>query len=183
MISKRNWIWVSTLTMVAVALPASADGADEVPLYTNADLQQFGEPEPIAPPPATTDADRQWGFVHDYLDREYARIDSDRRDAVDRALAEPPETAPTDTLRGYGVYAPGLYGAYYGGGYGVGQRGRGHRDRSALPRYDTRTARHGYFVPAQRRKSAAATGGIRRGGNKRGGSHGGAKRGGGGRRR
>ena len=167
-----NWAWV--LAVFAVASMVSAESADPVPTYTNADLQKFGEPEPVAPPPEDTEVDRQWEFVHDYLDREYSRIDSDRRHTVDRALTEAAEPAPSDTWRGYGVYAPGLFGY----GRGIGRPSRpGNRDRRALPRYDTRTARHGYYVPAKRHMPVKSI-------HKSGGNRGGAKPGrGGGRRR
>ena len=159
--------------VVAVAPCVRAETDPQVPVYTNADLLKFGDPEPVAPP--ATDADRQWEFVHDYIDRELSRIESDRRHVVERALAEPPVPAPADTWRGYGVYAPGVYGY---GSYGRGNRaGRGTGRGHSLPRYDIRTARHGFYVPAQR-FSSTATGGVDRGAIEAGGRHGGRHRGG-----
>ena len=67
------------MSLVAAGVGACAQDG-EVPLYTNADLEQFGAPEnPVSPPPPAEDAERQWDFVQEHLDREYSRIDADRR--------------------------------------------------------------------------------------------------------
>jgi hypothetical protein len=148
-------------------------------LYTTADLQQFGDPEPApADSPSEERDDRHREIVNDFLDREYARIESEQRLAVMRSSAQPPETESPDSYDGFGPYVLGGYGGYYGGYYDDGfcnQPGRGYY---RLPPYDLRTARHGYLVPAQRFARGPRAGAIRSGiGHGRGmvGHHGGFK--------
>jgi len=133
-------------------LAAGDDGTPEVRLYTNADLRQFGDPEP-APVDTSSEerSDRERGIVIDFLDREYARIQAEQQLAVLRSSVQPPETESPDSYGGFGPYVLGGYGGYYGGYYGDGRfDNKPHRGYYRLPPYDLRTARHGYFVQAQR---------------------------------
>jgi len=144
--------------VVALGVPCAAAGdpsdrAEDVPLYTNADLLQFGNPEPV-PAEATDDddgIDRERQFVEDFLDREYSRVEADQRLALARS-SQAAANEPQETYDEYGPYFIGGYGGYYGGYYGGCGRGcddrRGGYDR--LLAYDIRTARHGYYVPARR---------------------------------
>ena len=115
------------LTLAMASRPTRA-AEDEVPLYTNADLDRmFGKSEPSAPSrvPSTT-AEEDWGRVESFLDREYARLDADRKYELERrALREEPPRA--DYYAGYAVWGLGypastwwygVSGAYARGTYG-----------------------------------------------------------------
>ena len=52
-----------------------AQSDDEVYVYTNADLERLG---PIPESIACCREDYGWGFVQDFIDREYRRLDADR---------------------------------------------------------------------------------------------------------
>jgi hypothetical protein len=130
---------------------------DEVPLYTNADLEKFGPPSapaPETPPPATETADGQWRFVQEHLEREYARMAYDRGLELEESLGDPAYRPEENAPAVYPYYGWGLWGGWYDGSrYGRSpyrEPGRYH----ALPYYDLRTARHGYLVP---RKDAPST--------------------------
>jgi hypothetical protein len=123
----------------------------EVPLYTNEDLDRFGPaqtPAPDPPPPSVDDVDRQWDFVQEHLDRERARIQTDRALSIEESLAEPaPEN---ERYVGYPIY--GRFG-YNGYPYRYGHVRPDRYHIQPYP-YDRRTARHGYYLP---RKDAPPT--------------------------
>jgi hypothetical protein len=121
---------VSAALVLALAVASGpARAADEeVPLYTNADLDRmFGKSEPTAPsgPPSTT-AEQDWHRVESFLDREYARLDAERKYELERrALREAPPQA--DYYNGYAAWGLGypastwwygVSGAYARGTYG-----------------------------------------------------------------
>ena len=146
------WVVVVAAVGMWVTTPFADDDDAEVRLYTNADLRQFGDPEP-APVEGSSEerGDRQREIVVDFLDREYARIETEQRLAIQRSSVQPPETESQDGYDGFGPYVLGGYGGYYGGYYDDGGfYGKPDRGRYRLPPYDLRTARHGYLVPARR---------------------------------
>jgi hypothetical protein len=67
----------------------SAPRAEErdVRLYTNADLERFPD-LPDSRVEAAKPSTEEWGFVTDYLQRQYSRIDADRAHALQRERAE-----------------------------------------------------------------------------------------------
>jgi hypothetical protein len=121
--------------------PATSTTTEAAPrLYTNADLAKFGPPAPTTAPrreTAPVDDDAAWAFVQTVLDREAARLEAERRHALDmagRSAYEADSGFPVD--RGYAAGA-GYYGYGYGYGYdplvfpGFGDRTRlGARFRS-----------------------------------------------------
>ena len=120
---------MNRIALAGVVLALVATGpvraGDAVPVYTNADLDRmFGKaPEPSAKP--YVDADADWQRVGAFLDREYARVDADRKHDIDRASVRV-ETREENEFRGWpagawwGSYP--YYGGYYRtnpyGGYG-----------------------------------------------------------------
>jgi len=73
----------------AIAQTQTADRNEPVRVYTNADLERL-EPIPTQPanPPTPEEVAQRWEFVQSVLDEAYARIDADRRHALDRRLTE-----------------------------------------------------------------------------------------------
>jgi hypothetical protein len=105
--------------ILAALLPAPWVAAEpEVHVYTNADLQRFelpgetGEPDPQ---PVET-----WGYVVDYLEREWARIDADRSHDLERARVRNDEMLRDRSTISI-PYAPFYYG------FRVHDRYRGNR--------------------------------------------------------
>jgi hypothetical protein len=135
--------------IIAAGVTVSAQEQEEVPLYTNADLEKYGPPEtpnPPSPPPASQASDGRWVFVQDHLDREYSRIATDRRLDLEESLVQPAPQPVDDGYVGYPFY--GRLGLWGYGDYGYGRGRRGDRLRDDFRRYyDQRTARHGYLVP------------------------------------
>jgi len=156
---RKASLWVLTIVALSVppplALGAGDQTAGEVRLYTNADLERFGDPDPAQLEGPTSNLDHDWELVNEFLDREQSRIEADQRLSLERSLAQP-ATAPSDTY--VAPYLGGYYG-YYGGAYGYG-RGTLRRGPYRLPRYDLRTARHGYLVPARRRAPGDRDGAV-----------------------
>ena len=92
-------------------------------LYTNADLAKYGPPAPSTAPRAETvrtDDAANWAFVQATLDREAARLEAERRHALDTsrgAYSEPSSGFAVDS-----GYLPGYYGYGYGYGFDRGFR-------------------------------------------------------------
>jgi len=121
--------------VLAFQPPARAEqlpAGEPVPLYTNADLEKFGPPTAPDGPVRTPDGG-EWRFVQEFLDREYARVDADRRHDLDRAVVDE-YTAPPEPR--YRLLSP-YYG--YSGYYGY----RGYDGYPGYPRT------YPYGVPAQ----------------------------------
>jgi hypothetical protein len=107
---------LTVLGLLVVATLLTAPGAraqqvgtgDEVPLYTNADLAKFGSPAPAPAPASPSEISRQWDFVHDHLDREYERLEVQRRIETERAqlTAAEPEPNPEPIWSGHLLLAP-----------------------------------------------------------------------------
>jgi len=145
------WVLAAVVALGApcgVAADPRDDRAEEVTLYTNADLLQFGEPEPADASDDDEAVDRERQFVGDFLDREYSRVEADHRLALLRSSSQAAATAPPETYEESGPYFIGGYGGYYGDHGHRYDKPRGGYFR--LPPYDLRTARHGYYVPARR---------------------------------
>jgi hypothetical protein len=140
----------------AAGVLVGAQEQEQVPLYTNADLEKYGPPEtpnPASPATASQSADGRWEFVRDHLDREYTRIATDRRLDLEESLVQP---APEPENVGFRI--SGRYGLWGYGDFGWGR----HRGRDPVwddfrRYYDQRTARHGYLVP--RKNAPPPTGG------------------------
>jgi hypothetical protein len=135
--------------IVAAGAWAGAQEQEEVPLYTNADLEKYGPPEtpnPAPPPPARQEDDGRWEFVQEHLDREYDRIATDRRLDLEESLVQPAPEPVDDGYVGYPIY--GRYGLWGFGNYGWGRYRTGDWVSDAFRfYYDQRAARHGYLVP------------------------------------
>jgi hypothetical protein len=72
---------------IGAGQPAPEAAPDEpVPVYTNADLERFG-PSDAPAGPVTTPDEGDWEFVQAFLDREYARVDTERDYELLRAAA------------------------------------------------------------------------------------------------
>jgi hypothetical protein len=91
---RSRWV-VGSVGAILVALQASfaqspPASAEKVPLYTNADLDRmFGPSTPPAADAGTTaPTPEEWSWVERFLDRQYARIDADRRNDLDRQAAD-----------------------------------------------------------------------------------------------
>lgn len=82
----RSWILslvVPALAALAIGAPAAAD-RESVPLYTGEDLDRMFGPVPAGPSiPTDKTRPEDWRWVEQFLDREYARIDADRRHDLD----------------------------------------------------------------------------------------------------
>jgi hypothetical protein len=123
--------------------------ADDEPvrLYTNADLERFGEPSPADAHPVVHDDEAAWKFVTDFLEREHGRLDAERAHDLERRRVQTEEQfVDRSRRRSYGVPLGVL-------GYGL--RG-GHRSkhfrrnvRGGLP------ATGGRIVPLHARPSLA----------------------------
>ena len=131
-----------------LALAAAEVGAAEPRVYTNADLEKL-DPLPV-------DSDRigpsdgfGWASVTEFLDREYARLDTRRSHDLDRRLVEIEEEESADRRyrRGFGLVYPG-YPALYANPVRAHKRGHAPRVRPAH-------ARNGRIVPLHARPSAA----------------------------
>lgn len=70
--------------MAAVGTLASSE-QDPVPVYTNDDLDRLLGPPPAQPAePVDKSGPEDWRWVEQFLDRQYSRIDADRRFELDR---------------------------------------------------------------------------------------------------
>lgn len=85
-------VTASALLIVALVVTGSAraDTLDEtVPLYTGDDLDRmFGPPPPPVTDPVDKTRGEDWIWVESYLDRQYARIDADRRYELSRRVVD-----------------------------------------------------------------------------------------------
>jgi len=76
-------------------LPSTARAEDgEVRLYTNDDLERFPT-LPDSEVEASRPSNDEWRFVTDYLERQYSRLDADRKHSMERDRAE----AEVDLIR------------------------------------------------------------------------------------
>jgi hypothetical protein len=116
---RPRYYFVMRLWMLPLALPvaatlaigfaAAADG-DIVPVYTGEDLDRMFGPAPPGPSdPVDKTRPEDWRQVEQFLDREYARIDADRRHDLDRREIDASSRREDDSSR--------LYGSMIWGGY------------------------------------------------------------------
>lgn len=77
---------VGIATALAASVWAGDDAAsDPVPLYTNEDLEKYGDQTASDPPKSHQDVDSpDWATVEKFLTRQYSRIDADRKWDMDR---------------------------------------------------------------------------------------------------
>ena len=124
---------IPTLVLAGLGLAVAAD-REQVPLYTGEDLDRMFGPPPASPSvPVDKSRPEDWRWVEQFLDREYARVDADRRhdlsrrevDIAERREDEPSQFYGGSLLWGWGGGYPG-YGGWNvtGPGYGR-QDGRG----------------------------------------------------------
>jgi hypothetical protein len=75
------------LAAALLVLVAPVAGADEVRVYTNADLESFAVASDTVSPPARSPVDDHaaWEFVQSFIEREHARIDNERALELERA--------------------------------------------------------------------------------------------------
>lgn len=83
---KRLILAVGIVTALAAPVWAGDDaGADPVPMYTNEDLEKYGDLAASDPPKSYQDVDSpDWATVEKFLSRQYSRIDADRKWDMDR---------------------------------------------------------------------------------------------------
>lgn len=75
------------VSLAPAGVPA-AEATEAAPrLYTNADLARFGDPSPLRSTPIAAH-ESGWLDVQAFLDREYARIDAERRHELTRRESE-----------------------------------------------------------------------------------------------
>ena len=101
----RRLAVVIPMTVLLLGVPALA--AEEVPLYTNEDLERmFGPPPPTQAGPIASSEPADWAWIEQYIDRQYARIDADRQYDLSRAtLRIADERTARGTDYGYGYYS------------------------------------------------------------------------------
>ncbi len=74
-----------TILLLAAALPAVAV-ADEIPLYTNADLEKYGPPTSESGQRVADSSEIQdWQFVTDFIRRQHEQIAAERAHDMERA--------------------------------------------------------------------------------------------------
>jgi hypothetical protein len=123
----RRLAWISVVLIgillvgpgpLAGQAPAEGSAAEEVPLYTNEDLDKYGPPSgpdvPVAVAVASGDGD--WRAVQQFLDREYARLDAERRYELEREALRLRAAAEEERQPTYLVPWAGVYGYPYWSG-------------------------------------------------------------------
>ena len=107
------WMWI----LIAFFGLSAAAQTPQVPLYTNADLTKFGPSTGPQERPRDSELEEEsrreeWDMVQRFLDREYARIDTERAlDREDRML----ERTRDSEASGFGVWSyPGIRPDFYG---------------------------------------------------------------------
>ena len=102
------------LGVALLATLASVDAAHSAPepvrVYTNADLDRLG-PAPGSSPVAATPV-ASWDEIERFLERQYARIDADRRNDLERRQSERNDVAAEPV---YSATTPLWYNWYYWG--------------------------------------------------------------------
>jgi hypothetical protein len=97
---------IAASLLLAGLVGTAAVAEERVPLYTNEDLDRmFGPPPAPVSDPVDKSGPEDWGWVENYLDRQYARIDADRQYELQKRTLD---IAEERTYTGH-------YGGYYGG--------------------------------------------------------------------
>jgi hypothetical protein len=87
---------------IAIGVAAAAD-RDQVPLYTNDDLDRMFGPAPAQPSdPVDKTRPEDWRWVEQFLDRQYSRIDADRQYDLGRRSVDIAANAVEGTSPFYG---------------------------------------------------------------------------------
>jgi hypothetical protein len=155
---------VPALSMLAVGLSAGTD-REPVPTFTGEDLDRMFGPAPAGPSELVDKTQPEdWRWVEQFLDRQYSRIDADRRynlrnreiDMVERRVERPLRTYGT-LLWGRGYYSPWRHGA------GRRDHGWGH-DGDRMPTVTGRLAYDRAMGLGVREGGAYHGGSSRRGG-------------------
>ena len=147
---------VPAIAILAIGLAIAAN-QDPAPLFTGEDLERMFGPAPAQPSdPVDKTRPEDWRWVEQFLDRQYSRIDADRRYDLDsRTVDVAAERVARNSFVYGGSLAWGLgypastwwnnvassygYGRFdhdrgydrgHGGGHAGGQRGGGPRPRS-----------------------------------------------------
>jgi hypothetical protein len=108
-------VWLAGTVLAAAvlaAVPVAGADPEQVPLYTSEDLDRMFGPVPTGPSvPVDKTTPEDWRWVEQFIDRQYARVDADRRYDLERRAQNiaigRPETADT----GYGY--PTAWGLGY----------------------------------------------------------------------
>ena len=84
-----TFFWKGALAALVLfpSLPAAADPPEMVRVYTNSDLARLG-PAPAAPSQPIVGGPVDWVDLDRFLERQYARIDADRRLELERLESE-----------------------------------------------------------------------------------------------
>ena len=95
---------LALIGLATSGVPAQAED-DPVRLYTNADLERFGEASPADTHPVDYDDEAAWRFVTEFLDREHRRLDADRAHDLAQRRAQTEENLADRATRrrSYGV--------------------------------------------------------------------------------
>jgi hypothetical protein len=138
---------VAFALLLVVVLVAPAAAGEQVRVYTNTDLEKYGPPsEPVEK--AEQDDELGWQFVTDFIEREHARLEQQRRRELDRQLVEAEVDELDRRSRRTSIALPYYYNYYY-----PGRVGRGRRVGTESPRSKTHfSMRH---APSIRRSAAA----------------------------
>jgi hypothetical protein len=145
---------LAPVVLAVLALLAPGNGRseepEEVPLYTNADLERFEVPA-SSPPTKPRDPDADWKFVQEHLDRQARLADAEADRELEQRWAEAEiEASRDDDDR----YLSAIWGA---GGWCLDRScswSRGWRHHTARPphvRYDSRDDHRGRIVPLHAR--------------------------------
>jgi hypothetical protein len=121
---------IVALALAGVGLAAAAE-TEKVPLYTREDLDRMFGPAPASPSvPVDKSHPEDWRPIEQFLDREYARIEAQRQNDLNRREMEIATRRENDSqyyggslLWGWGAGYPGYadYGDRKGGGPGFGR--------------------------------------------------------------
>ena len=108
----------SALLVMALGVPVFAEEA--VHTYTTEELNRKYGTVPGVSQPVDRSPLADWAVVQDFIDRQYARLDAERRYAMDRQIADQqsqPQYRPEYSgVAAWGYYYPGTTSWGYSGG-------------------------------------------------------------------
>jgi hypothetical protein len=94
---------VVPLAVAMSTAPARAADPEAVPLYTSEDLDRMFGPAPAGPSvPVDKSRPEDWAWVEQFIDRQYARVDADRRYDLDRRALDVAASRQEPAWTGYG---------------------------------------------------------------------------------
>lgn len=105
------------LLIVSALLAPAAESSETVRLYTNSDLERLGPPVASATQPIPGSS-LDWVDLDRFLEREYARIDAERRHDLERRDADRRDRLARAVTRDEDFWIPsGTYWPFWGAGY------------------------------------------------------------------